>query len=77
MSDKPIPRKGEPEPLPIGQKLNLRREMPGGTRAARDQGWEVIGYSYKNGKWRGYELRNAQGWLTKASMYEAIDKVEG
>ena len=71
----PTREKGDPEPLQIGQRVSLRRQMP--SRAAEDHGWEVCGYTYRqSGKWLGYQLRNVQGRTTTASKAEAIDVVE-
>lgn len=78
MTGKPTPKKGEPEPFEVGQKLNLRRQMPDGPKAHLDQGWEVVGYTWRDGeRWLGYELRNAQGETTSMSKYEAVDAEGG
>lgn len=72
----PEKKPGDPEALPIGARIDLRREMPGGSREHLDKGWKVVGYteSWKH-RWSGYELeRIADGATTSASKWEAFDE---
>lgn len=71
----PTKKPADPEALPIGAVIDLRREMPDGTRAHLDKGWTVIGYTESGkGKWSGYELEAADGRRTVASKFEAFDQ---
>jgi hypothetical protein len=67
------------KPLPIGSRVNLRREMPNGKNASKDVGWVVFGYSRdKNGRWDGYGIvRGPFGAeIQHLSRCEAFDLVE-
>lgn len=71
----PPKKPGDPEALPIGTVVDLRREMPGGTRSHLDRSWKVVGYTESGrGKWSGYELEAADGRRTQASKFEAFDQ---
>lgn len=72
----PEKKPGDPEALPIGAVIDLRREMPEGARAHLDKGWEVVGYTESGkGRWSGYELkRRADGAQTVMSKWEAFDE---
>jgi hypothetical protein len=71
----PTKKPGDPEALPIGAVIDLRREMPDGARAHLDRGWKVVGYTESGkGRWSGYELEAADGRRTQASKFEAFDQ---
>lgn len=72
-----LPKKkaGDPPALPIDAVVDLRREMPGGSRAHLDRGWRVVGYTESGkGNWSGYELEAPDGRRTVASKFEAFDQ---
>ncbi len=67
------------KPLPIGTRIDLRREMPGSKRAEDDKGWRIAGYLQDNsGRWRGYDLRRGPWDLqtNTISRAEAFDVIE-
>lgn len=71
----PEKKPGDPEALPIGALIDLRREMPDGARAHLDKGWKVVGYTEsRKHLWTGYELERADGETTLASKWEAFDE---
>lgn len=67
-------------PLPLGSRVDMRRELPGTEKAARDKGWRVVGYTQSSaGRWSGYELAGDaehQGEYAKLPKVEAFDLVE-
>lgn len=70
----PPKKPGDPAALPVGAVLDLRREMPDGSRAHLDKGWRVVGYTESGkGRWSGYELEAEDGRRTSASKFEAFD----
>lgn len=71
----PEKKPGDPEALPIGAVIDLRREMPDGARAHLDLDWKIVGYTESGkGRWSGYELQRADGATTVASKFEAFDE---
>lgn len=71
----PHKKPGDPDALPIGAVIDMRREMPDGPRAHLDRGWKVVGYTESGkGSWSGYELEAADGRRTVASKFEAFDQ---
>lgn len=73
----------EPEaPVPVGSRIDTRREMPGTPRAALDKGWTVAWYTRRSdGRWSGYVLlrKTTMGGpveSTTMSRCEAFDLVE-
>lgn len=67
-------------PLPLGSRVNLRREtIPGRELDPRDADWVVLGYLQKpNGRWAGYDLRQGKWGLqvTTMSNVAAFDLIE-
>lgn len=72
----PETKRGDPEALAIGTRVNLRREFPGSPAAARDIGWTITAYTERKGIWQGYVLVNHNGETKTASKAEAMDVVE-
>ena len=68
METLPTRKRGDPVPLPVGQRLSLQRLME------PERGWRVAGYTYRrNGEWSGYRLAHADGSTTTASRFEALN----
>lgn len=71
----PTKKPDDPEALPVGAVIDLRREMPDSARSHLDRGWKVIGYTESGkGRWSGYELEAEDGRRTVASKFEAFDQ---
>jgi hypothetical protein len=74
--------KDDPEPLPIGTVINLRRGFPGSKEAEDDKGWVVAGYLRRtDGRWKGYDLRRGPwqiqtGTVSNAEAFDVVGSYE-